>query len=83
VVAKSTGGTGGESEGAGASEISSRWSFAHLGNCIVSRAAADASDMASRIGQNTHCANFFVASARIKRLLEELIYLRSLYQRLL
>jgi hypothetical protein len=88
-AAKSRGGSaGGDREGAGAGEISSRCE-------TMPRAVADASDMASRIGQNTRRTIFFAADAdraprtdtpnvfaattRIERLLEDLFYLCVLY----
>jgi hypothetical protein len=76
---KSRGGAaGGEREGAGAGEISSRWGL-HAFAKMMPRAAADASDMALRIEQNTRRTNFFAAPARIGRLLEDQICLPALY----
>jgi hypothetical protein len=46
---------------------------------MMSRAAADAVDLAFRIGQNTRCTNFFIAPVRIEHLLEDQIYLPTLY----
>jgi hypothetical protein len=46
---------------------------------LIPRVAANASDLTYRIGQNDRRTKFFIAPARIERLLEDQIYIQVLY----